>query len=103
MSINANAEKVSCYACLKDFDIEIGYKISRIEECPHCKKDMHCCKMCQFFDKSAYNECRESMAQRVVDKEKSNFCEYFTLERNVKQRELQKTKYLDAANALFKK
>ena len=35
------------------------------------------CKNCEFYDTSAYNECKESQAERVVDKEKANFCDYF--------------------------
>jgi len=35
--------------------------------------------MCSFYDRTVYNECRESQAERVVEKEKSNFCDYFQL------------------------
>ncbi len=33
---------------------------------------------CRFYDETAYNECSEPSAERVVDKEKSNFCDYFS-------------------------
>jgi hypothetical protein len=29
------------------------------------------------YDPAYNNQCRETMAERVVDKERSNFCEYF--------------------------
>jgi hypothetical protein len=32
---------------------------------------------CVFFDQSVYNQCSEPMADRVVDKTKANFCDYF--------------------------
>jgi hypothetical protein len=35
--------------------------------------------MCTFYDLKVYNECRESNADRIVDKEKANFCDYFNL------------------------
>jgi hypothetical protein len=35
--------------------------------------------MCKFYDARVYNECKESNADRVVDKEKDNFCDYFSL------------------------
>ncbi|MBI4411014.1 MAG: hypothetical protein HY541_00835 [Deltaproteobacteria bacterium] len=38
---------------------------------------MHICKNCEFYDRAAYNECSEPQAERVLDKEKSNFCDYF--------------------------
>jgi hypothetical protein len=28
-------------------------------------------------DRSAYNECREPQAERVLDKERSNMCDFF--------------------------
>ena len=64
-----------CYACNKP--IEIYDKISREERCPHCGADLHCCYNCYFFDEKAYNECHEPIAERVVDKDRSNFCSYF--------------------------
>lgn len=54
-------------------------KISRKEDCPTCGSDLHSCKMCEHYDRSAYNECRESTADRIVEKEKANFCDYFKL------------------------
>lgn len=51
----------------------------RKDTCPFCGRDLHACVQCQFYDKNAYNECRETQAERVVDKEKGNFCGYFEL------------------------
>lgn len=39
---------------------------------------MHVCRNCAHHDTSAYNECREPQADRVLEKERSNFCDYFT-------------------------
>jgi hypothetical protein len=72
-------EKIKCYACKKDLDLESGQKISRNEECPYCYASLHCCKMCKFYDSTAYNECREPNAPRIVEKDKANFCDYFVL------------------------
>jgi len=33
---------------------------------------------CEFHDDSAYNECREPVAERVVDKHSANFCDAFS-------------------------
>jgi hypothetical protein len=35
--------------------------------------------MCTFYDQTAYNECREPSADRIVEKEKANFCDFFCL------------------------
>ncbi|MBC7792671.1 MAG: hypothetical protein H7Z43_03100 [Clostridia bacterium] len=50
----------------------------------------------------AYNECREPVADRVVDKERGNFCDYFTL--SARRAESAKTDDARAElEALFKK
>jgi hypothetical protein len=32
---------------------------------------------CAHWDTSAYNECRESSAERVTDRDRGNRCDYF--------------------------
>ena len=58
--------------------------------------------MCEFYDKNSYNECRESSAERVVDKEKANYCDYFKLSGKNSGVD-PKQAALDALNSLFKK
>ncbi|MBN2419440.1 MAG: hypothetical protein JXL81_08670 [Deltaproteobacteria bacterium] len=50
---------------------------SRGDICSNCKKDLRCCKQCKFYDPGSYNECSEVMADRITDKERANFCDYF--------------------------
>ncbi len=78
----------------------------RGDSCPQCKRDTRTCKGCIFFDSSCHNECREPSADRVLEKERSNFCDYFTPKQVPKgggdpQREAQ-DKAKEAAEALFK-
>jgi hypothetical protein len=67
----------SCFSCKKE--IEIGDRVGRAETCPHCGADLHCCLNCGFYDPKAYNECREPQAERVLEKDRSNFCDYFQM------------------------
>ena len=67
--------KMECVFCGKKVPVE--GKVSRRDACPHCQRDLRCCKQCKFYDHHAYNECKEVMAERVADKERSNFCDYF--------------------------
>jgi hypothetical protein len=53
-------------------------RIGRRESCPHCGADLHCCRNCRFYDPGRHNQCREPLAERQVDKERANFCEYFS-------------------------
>jgi hypothetical protein len=57
--------------------------------------------MCGFFDTKAYNECREPTADRIVEKEKANFCDHYKLgSGGTKLDEV--TDLLSKANSLFK-
>ena len=56
-----------------------------------------------FYDAKSYNECRESMADRVPDKEKANFCDYFKIGSSHTDAEKQRQELLAKAQALFKK
>ena len=58
-------------------DVEIEGRVGRRDECPQCKRDLHSCLQCRFYDRSYHNQCRESQAEYVGDKERSNFCDYF--------------------------
>ena len=63
-----------CWKCRKEIDIE---KPVRGDECPLCHADLHVCKACDFYESGAHNDCRESSAEFVSDKERGNFCDYF--------------------------
>ncbi len=79
-----------------------AFKILRTEECPYCSTSLHCCRMCSFYDSRVYNECRESNAERIVDKEKANFCDYFNLSDGTNKSN-SKEDLENLADSLFKK
>ena len=96
------AVKFLCFSCQKELsfsDAKIGFR----EECPHCRNDVHVCKNCQFYDPKAYNECREPQADVVREKDRANFCEYFTPRQGGEAVQDQAAKLRAAAEALFKK
>jgi hypothetical protein len=66
-----------CFSCGKP--LNLAGEVSRREECSSCRVDVHVCKNCSFYDRSAYNECRESQADVVREKDRANFCDYFQL------------------------
>lgn len=76
--------------------------VGRRDECFKCKWDLHVCKNCLHYDAKAYNSCKETQADVVQEKERSNFCDYFApgtgLDAGAEQEKL-----LSAAEALFKK
>ena len=66
---------VNCFHCKKELDA--SQRPGRGESCPGCGSDVKVCLNCRFYDRGAYNQCREPSAERVVDKDRANFCEFF--------------------------
>ena len=93
---------VACYACKKHLDIEQRQKISRQEECVFCRANLRCCRMCGYYSKNVYNECHEPNAERILDKERVNFCSYFEIRRGADSENTEKKNQTDAASSLFK-
>ena len=72
----SDTAKVDCHGC--GTTNEVPTPVSRRESCNRCGAELRCCLNCTFHDRSTYNECREPSAERVVDKDRSNFCDYFS-------------------------
>jgi len=66
----------ACYSCKQQ--LPVAEKPGRSETCPQCGADMRCCFNCRFYDPKSYNECRETQAERVLVKDRGNFCDYFS-------------------------
>lgn len=91
--------KVICFSCQKATEVveRVGFR----EEC-ECGADLHSCKCCSFYDPKAYNECRETSADVVREKERANFCDYFQPNGQASEKN-KRDALLAAAEALFKK
>lgn len=77
-------------------------KVGFREECYKCHTDLHVCKNCLHYDPKAYNECRETQADVVREKERANFCDYFSPSDKSGGLGSNKDDLLSAAEALFK-
>ncbi len=75
----------------------------RRDECSKCGADAHCCRNCKHYDRAAYNECKEPAAEFVKEKDRSNFCDFFTPGGGGGGAVDKKKDLLAAAEALFKK
>ena len=66
---------MKCWHCGRATEVieRVGFR----DECEGCGRALHVCRNCNFYDLSYNNACREPQAERVVDKERFNFCEYF--------------------------
>jgi hypothetical protein len=63
-----------CWQCGTALD-KVDY--GRETECRGCGKPTRCCRNCEFFAPGRPNECIEPIAERVLDKARPNFCEFF--------------------------
>ncbi len=68
-----------CWACSNEqfFDVKVGIKVGRHDECPHCGADLKCCKNCRHYDPNVHNQCTEMLAEFIRDRERANFCAHF--------------------------
>ncbi|MBE9594578.1 MAG: hypothetical protein IMF19_13990 [Proteobacteria bacterium] len=92
---------ITCAFCNQE--IEFEGRVSRSDTCPKCGRELHCCLQCKFYDPGSYNECKEVLAERMVDKERANICEYFVLKGAKESESGRKAIAKQALEDLFKK
>ncbi len=91
--------EVICFSCQKVNSVpdKVGFRA----ECS-CGTDLHSCKCCSFYDPKVYNECRETSADVVRERERANYCEYYQ-PKNTGSAADKRDELKSAAEALFKK
>lgn len=77
--------------------------VGRQVQCPVCGADLHCCMNCSFYEVGIYNDCLETQAERVLDKIRSNFCDFFMFKEKGISSGTSDSNPKDKLEALFKK
>jgi hypothetical protein len=93
----------ACHRCGKELN---GVdRAERSATCAHCGSYLHSCLNCSFYDPSAHNQCREPQSEYVSDREKANFCDFFTFRESKPNGKMEEeaTKARKAWEELFKK
>ncbi len=67
-----------CAGCNAEVPLAAGERVGFRDTCDRCGGDLHVCLSCAHHDASAYNECREPNAERVLDRDRANRCDYFS-------------------------
>lgn len=67
--------QIHCFSCGQK--MEFPERVGLREECDRCRSDVHVCRNCDFYDPKVYQECRETQAERVQEKDRANRCDYF--------------------------
>jgi len=94
----------ACFNCGASLDAYLLSKVGRQDSCSKCGRDLRCCKNCEFYEPNSHWECREEVAEHVLDKEKANFCDFFKLNpKGAAGFSKSKDDILSAAENLFKK
>ncbi|MDR0300785.1 MAG: hypothetical protein LBI04_00535 [Treponema sp.] len=78
--------------------------IGRSLRCNNCGKDLRACKNCRFYLSGARGDCRESSAEPQADKERANFCDWFSLDKKYRLQsagQLDQQKKSNASRAAF--
>ncbi len=65
-----------CWRCGAELK-ELILPVSRRDECPECRAELHACKLCKHYAGKRANWCREERAEPPRDPEAANFCDYF--------------------------
>ena len=65
----------TCYFCGTQLDEKM--EVHRSSTCVSCGKDLKICYNCRFYNKGVHNDCLETSAEPVRNKDRSNFCDYF--------------------------
>ena len=66
-----------CHACQSEIPIASGESLGFRDSCDRCGADLHVCLNCTHYAPSVYNECREPNAERILDRDRANRCDYF--------------------------
>ncbi len=92
------SEPFCCIKCGNPYPLTD--RVGRKETCPKCDADLHTCQNCRHYNPNAHNECNETQAEWVRDKDRANFCDYFDPRRGHPRSTGQKTRQ-DQARARF--
>ena len=70
------ASELYCWRCGASL-AELPVPLGRSATCPACAVDLHACRMCRFHDPAMTRGCREPMAERIQERTRANFCDWF--------------------------
>lgn len=58
--------------------VEPGVKPGRRDLCPACGRELRTCLNCRFYSPGSQWDCSESIDQAVREKDRANFCDWFS-------------------------
>jgi len=58
--------------------LEDNLEVFRSTLCPACSKDLKICLNCVFYSPGDHWDCRETIEEAVREKDRANFCSFFS-------------------------
>ena len=92
-----NRSMAACHFC--GHMLAEDAEIHRSSTCPSCGKDLRICLNCAFYAPGRHWDCRETIGELVAEKDRANFCDWFSLLQN--RPEAANRRARDAARAQF--
>ena len=77
-----SSEPCVCFKCGTPY--QVRDRVGRSAVCLKCDADLHCCLNCRHYNAHVHNECNETQAEWVRDKDRSNYCDYFDPKRGLR-------------------
>lgn len=74
--MSAEPPPLKCWKCGAELK-SVPRPFSRFAECPGCKTELHVCRMCRHYDLRYVGQCNHDFADKVLVKDKANFCSHF--------------------------
>ena len=68
--------ELRCHRCGESL-AALSLPLTRLDECPKCRAQLHVCRMCERFAPRVPKGCSEEDSPDVRDKNAANFCDYF--------------------------
>ncbi len=66
----------ACHFC--SAPVDNPREVYRSSTCSACGKDLKICLNCRFYSPGAHWDCAESIDEMVRDKDRANFCTFFS-------------------------
>lgn len=73
---NAKGVGPACHFC--GTTVENPREVYRSSSCASCKRDLKICLNCRFYSPGAHWDCSETIDEPVRDKDRANFCTFFS-------------------------
>lgn len=64
-----------CFSCKREIE---AVRPGRRDVCDFCGVDLKVCLNCSFYDAAMPDGCREPASERIMDKDRANFCDFFS-------------------------